>query len=312
MTVAARGGRAAVGTLCLLALTACAPHTAALRSESLPRRAEIANVPFFPQEKYYCGPASLAMALAWSGLSVTPDELVPQVYTPGREGSLRTDVMAAARRHGRLAVPVTGLADLLAELAAGHPVLVFQNLALGWFPRWHFAVAVGYDLDEDEIVLRSGAEPRHVTPLGTFERTWARGERWALVVLPPGMLPKTAGEVAVVRAAIGLERAGRLAEAATVYADIARRWPGSHPALIGLGNARYALGDPSGAEEAFRAAIERRPEDPAAWNNLAHALARQERHHEALEAAWTALRLGGPDVETYRATLREVSGAGMR
>lgn len=314
MTVAARGGRAAVGALCLLALTACATHTVALRSdaERLPRRAEVANVPFFPQEKYYCGPASLATALAWSGLPVTPEDLVSQVYTPGREGSLRTDVIAAARRHGRLAVPVTGLTDLLVELAAGHPVLVFQNLALGWFPRWHFAVAVGYDLDAGEIALRSGEEPRRVTPLGTFERTWARGDRWALVVLPPGLLPKTAGEVAVVRAAIGLERAGRLSEAATVYADIARRWPGSHPAFIGLGNARYALGDLAGAEEAFRAAIQRRPEDPAAWNNLAHALAKQGRHAEALEAAQHALRLGGPDIEIYRATLQEVSGAGMR
>jgi len=312
MSVAARGGRAAGGALCLLALAACAPHTVALRSESLPRRAEVASVPFFAQERYYCGPASLATVLTWSGLPVTPEDLVDQVYTPGREGSLRTDVVAAARRHGRLAVPVTRLADLLSEVAAGHPVLVFQNLALGWFPRWHFAVAVGYDLDEGEIVLRSGEEPRRVTPLGTFERTWARGDRWALVVLPPGQLPRTADESAAVRGAIGLERAGRLSEAATVYADIARRWPESHPALIGLGNARYALSDPAGAEEAFRAAIARRPEDPAAWNNLAHALARQGRHPEALEAARTALGLGGPDIETYRATLQELSGAGMR
>src|SRR2546422_3737218 len=46
-------------------------------------------------------------------------------------------------RSGQLAVPVTTLSDLLAEVAAGHPVLVFQNLGLHWIPRWHFAVAVG-------------------------------------------------------------------------------------------------------------------------------------------------------------------------
>lgn len=308
MIVALRDGGAALAGLALLGLAACAPHTAAGLRDGLPRRAEVAQVPFYPQEEYYCGPASLAMVLAWSGLPVTPDALVSQVYTPGREGSLGTDVLAAARRHGRLAVPVGRLGDLLAELAAGHPVLVFQNLGLGWYPQWHFAVAVGYDLDAAEITLHSGRDPRRVTPLATFERTWARGEHWALVVLPPGTLPTTAGERTVMHAAVGLERAGRLAEAATAYAAIARQWPQSHGPLVGLGNARYALGDHAGAEAAFRDAIRRRPEDPAAWNNLAHALAKQGRHAEAVEAARHALGLGGPDVDLYRATLREVSG----
>ena len=146
-------------------------------TEALPRQAEVADVPFFQQERDYCGPASLAMVLAWSGIAVRPDDLVPQVYTPGREGTLRTDMLTAARRHGQLAVPVTTLSDLLAELAAGHPVLVFQNLGLHWIPRWHFAVAVGYDLDAGAIVLRSGTRARHTTSLRTFELTWARGER---------------------------------------------------------------------------------------------------------------------------------------
>ncbi|MGH7332352.1 MAG: tetratricopeptide repeat protein [Candidatus Rokuibacteriota bacterium] len=48
--------------------------------------------------------------------------------------------------------------------------------------------------------------------------------------------------------------------------------------------------------------------DPAAaWNNFAHALARQQRRDEAIAAAETALRLAPGDVEAYRATLTEVS-----
>ena len=86
-------------------------------------------------------------------------------------------------------MPVDNLADLLAELDAGHPVLVFQNLALDWSPQWHFAVAVGYDLDSGDLILRSGTERRRVTRLSTFEFTWRRGDYWALVVLPPDRLP---------------------------------------------------------------------------------------------------------------------------
>ena len=73
------------------------------------------------------------------------------VYTPGREGTLASDMIAAARRNGRVAVPVTSLPALLAELAAGNPVIVFQNLGLGFVPRWHYAVAFGYDLAAGRI-----------------------------------------------------------------------------------------------------------------------------------------------------------------
>lgn len=302
----------AVGALGLLALAACAtPQTERLLGDpgGLPPRVELASVPFYPQEQYYCGPAALATVLTWSGLPVTQDDMVPQVYTPGREGTLQSDIIAATRRNGRLAVPVNGLADLMAELAAGHPVLVFQNLGLNWYPVWHYAVAIGYDLDAGDLVLRSGVERRHVTALPTFERTWARADYWALVVLPPDVLPATADEAAVLRAALGLEQAGQLEEAAVAYAAIAERWPDSLAAWMGLGNARYAADDLDGAEEAFRAATARHPDAAAAWNNLAHVLAKNGNRAGALEAAERAVGLGGPHAETYRTTLREIAGS---
>ncbi len=192
-------------------LSACSAPQASRLLETpgdLPPRVEMTEVPFFPQERYYCGPAALATVLVWSGLDVTQEDLVSQVYTPGRQGTLRSDVVAAARRNGRLAVPVDNLADLLAELDAGHPVLVFQNLALDWYPQWHYAVAVGYDLDTGDLILRSGTEQRRVTRLSTFEHTWWRGEYWALVVLPADILPATASELEVLQAVSGLEQIG--------------------------------------------------------------------------------------------------------
>jgi tetratricopeptide (TPR) repeat protein len=307
------GGRAAraASALILWLMGGCAtPHTDRLldAGAALPARAEVAEVPFFPQEEYYCGPAALAMALNWSGLPVTQEEVAAEVYTPGREGTLQSDLLAAARRHGRLAVPVATLSDLTAELAAGHPVVVFQNLGLGWFPVWHYAVAVGYDLRSRDLVLRSGLEPRRVTPLRTFERTWARGDHWALLVLPPDELPAAADETTVLRAATGLEQAQRFREAALAYGAIIERWPDSLTAWIGLGNVAYAAGSLDAAEDAFRRATERHPEAAAAWNNLAHVLAARGRQAEAIAAAERAVGLGGPDAPTYRATLREVGG----
>jgi tetratricopeptide (TPR) repeat protein len=296
--------------LLLLALTACAaPQTARLVEApgELPSRAEVADVPFFPQQAYYCGPAALAMTLTWSGLAETPESLAPQVYTPGREGTLAPDIVAAARRKGRLAVEVRELDDLLAEIAAGNPVLVFQNLALDWWPQWHFAVAVGYDLDRRVLILHSGTTERLVTPLDAFERTWERSGYWALLTLPPDRLPASATPGPVLVAAAGLEQARQYEAAATAYRAAAERWPREPAAWIGQGNAWFALGRFGEAEAAFRAAIDLRPEAPAAWNNLAYALSRQGDREEAIAAARRAVELSGGADANYLSTLEELS-----
>ena len=303
--------RRAAGLVALLALAGCAtPEVTALRGgPDLAPRAEVAGVPFHPQQERYCGPAALATVLEWSGVPASQEALASEVFTPGRDGTLGHDLIGAARRHGRLAVPVADQPALLAEVAAGHPVLVLQNLGLAWYPQWHFAVAVGYDLDANELALRSGAERRRVVALDTFSRTWARAERWALVVLPPDRLPASGDEAVVVSAAAGLERAGRSDEAGVAYEAVLRRWPDSLAALLGRGNARYAAGDLDGAAAAYRAALERHPGAAVGWNNLADVLAARGARDEALIAARRAVDLGGPHAEVYRRTLAEISGA---
>jgi len=299
------------GLLLVSMLGACAtPQTSRLLAEggNLPRQAEVADVPFYPQKEYYCGPAALAMVMTWSGEPVTRDELAPEVYTASRQGTLRNDMVAAARRRGRLAVQVGDVESLLAEIAAGNPVVVFQNLALDWIPQWHYAVAYGYDLQKREIVLHSGTEARSVIDLYTFEHTWKRGDYWGLVVLPPERLPATADERSVLDAAAGLERTGRHREAASAYLAILSRWRESFPAWMGLGNALYAQKDFSGAARAFREATSRRPNAPAAWNNLAYTLAAQGRHDEAQRAAEEAVRLAPEGTQIYRDTLEDISG----
>lgn len=308
----ARRLAAAILGLAGLGLAACAtPQTSALIEDpgGLPPRAEVSGVPFFPQEENYCGPAALATVLTWTELDSSPEEIARRVYTPGREGSLRSDMLAAVRRDGRLAVPLGGLRDLLAEIAAGHPVLVFQNLGLDWYPQWHYAVALGYDLERREIALRSGRERRRLLSFETFEHTWERGGHWAYVVLKPNQLPASADADAVVRAALGLERAGQEPEAVAAYGTILTRWPDSYGALMGLGNLWHQLGDFAGAEQAYRRAIASLPERAEAWNNLAYVLASRGRRGEAVDAARQAVRLAPADQEPYLETLREISGS---
>jgi tetratricopeptide (TPR) repeat protein len=283
------------GGLCLLLLgAACAtPETDRLLASpgSRVERVELSDVPFHPQDRDQCGPASLAMVLEWGGLPADPETLRSEIFTPGREGSLQSDIVAAARRHGRVAYPVSALDEVLTELSAGHPVLVLQNLGLSWYARWHYAVAIGYDLPARSIVLHTGRSARRTLGLELFERTWARGDRWAIVVLPPSELPGSAVETRYLRAVVGLEQAMKVREAELAYGAALDRWPSSLGAWIGLGNSRYAQGDLVGAEVAFREATLRHPSSAAAFHNLAEVLAELGRASEAEAAARRAAAL---------------------
>ncbi|MDD3310729.1 PA2778 family cysteine peptidase [Pseudodesulfovibrio sp.] len=264
------------------------------------------DVPFFAQEEYQCGPAALAMALGWSGDPATPDGLAPEVYTASQKGSLQPAMVAAARRHGRIAYPLAGHRDLAAELEAGNPVVVLLNLGLSWHPVWHYAVVVGYDRAAGEILLHSGATRLKRYSLSLFQNVWARADYWGLLVLPPDRLPAAPDEAAWLSAAVGLERAGRTGAALTAYETATGRWPASFEAWMGVGNASYAQGLASAAADAFARAAAIEPGNGMAYNNLAYALARLGRKAEAVAAAEKAVACGGPLAESFRRTLDEI------
>jgi tetratricopeptide (TPR) repeat protein len=305
--------RAGAVPLLLALLAGCAaPQTAVLlkqRPADLPQRAEIEAAPFYPQERYQCGPAALATVLVHAGVDTSPEGLVPLVYLPARQGSLQAEMLAATRRHGLIAYPLAPrLEDALREVAAGNPVVVLQNLALDLWPVWHYAVVVGYDQGAQEIVLRSGVTQRLVQSWSSFERTWARSGHWAMVALPPQRLPATAQERTYVAAAVALERVDPDA-ARRAYATALERWPQNLPARIGLGNTAYARGDLASAEAAYRQAVQDHPQSADAWNNLAQVLVESGKKAEALIAAERAVSLGGPRLSQYRATLEAIQKA---
>lgn len=300
----------------VLLLSACATPVARqqLARTDLPRQVELADTPFFPQEQYQCGPAALATVLTASGKPVAPDDLTNQVYVPARQGSLQIEMLAAARRHGRVATVLPPrLEALLDEVRAGHPVLVMQNLGLSWWPSWHYAVVVGYDLARDEMVLRSGTYRRQLMSLTAFDNTWARSERWAVAVLPPDTLPASADEQAVVTALVAFDRLAARPDARSGYAAALQRWPNNPTLAIGLGNAAYAMGDLPAARAALEQVLAAHPDNGTVHNNLAVVLADQGELENARTHAERALALDGPWQEAARATLREIDAkAGKR
>jgi tetratricopeptide (TPR) repeat protein len=246
------------------------------------------------------------MALAWSGLQIDLDGLTSQVYTPSLQGSLTPAMVAATRRHGRVAYPVRGANALLKEIAAGHPVIVLQNLGFSWIPLWHYAVVIGYDLNAGVIILHSGVTNRKKTSLRAFENTWARSDYWGLAILPPYRLPASADETVYVLAIVGLEKARQWDAAAIGYQTALNHWPKNLSAHIGLSNSLYAQGELKSAEKVLRKTTDLFPNEGVAFNNLAQVLWEQGKKQEAIKTARQAVKLGGPLVKEYQKTLDEI------
>lgn len=263
--------RRALWPAVLLLLSACAG--APPRLEAPHEAVELSTVPFFAQTEHHCGPAALATLLAAQGIAVTPDQLSPLIYLPGREGTLQAEMIAATRRYNRLPLRLEPTPEaVIAALGAGQPVLLLQNLGFRRWPSWHYAVAVGYESEDASFILRSGTEQRLTTGLRRFLQTWDRADRWAFVAVEPDQVPANATLEAWLAAAAPFESLGRVDMAERAYKAALNRWPSSSLAWQGLANTRYAANDKPAAEAALLKAVELDPASVTARNNLASVL----------------------------------------
>ena len=293
----------------LLTLSGCAslrgPDATTDLPASLPEAAQVQGVPFFPQQASLCGPAALATILGYSGVTTTPEALIPQVYTPALKGSLQLDLIGATRHAGRVPYRIEPtLAALFEEVAAGQPVLILQKIG-ALEGDWHFAVVVGYERHAGLVTLHSGPAMALQMSLAQFDRSWAESSRWGIVATVPDHIPASASEAHYLKQIAALERI-RPDVAQSAYEAGLKRWPNSLTALMGLGNIAYDSGHYAEAVRYFHDAASAHPDAGDVFNNLAQAYARSRHWPEAEAAIQQALALGGNHSEIYRRTRAEI------
>ena len=297
--------------LLLLSISACvAPQSKQLqleRPKDLPTKAFIKNVPFYPQKEFHCGPATLAMAMNFYDLNLTPTELAKDVFIPGRKGSFQAEMKAAVRKRNMMAYELTPeLVYLLAEVSVGHPVIILQNKAIKYYPVWHYAIVIGYDLNKKHIYLHTGLNKNYVVSMSVFEHTWKRSNRWALVVLPAGTLPNDRNLINALQAAVDLEQVGQIKTANLSYKAIAKRWEDSFVAVMGAANTHLALNQPQDATSQYMRAIELKPRRADIYNNLAYSLLAQSCYEPSLTSIECAVTLDTSNPE-YHDSLKEIT-----
>ena len=313
------GSLRALAAVATLSLAACATRPPVLPT-LMPHAdapVELRDTPFFPQTKYQCGPAALATVLVTTGVAVAPEKLVDQVYVPAKRGSLQVELLAATRRAGRIPYLIEPtLAALRAELDAGRPVLVLQNLGFGFLPVWHYAVVVGIDPANDWVILRSGVERRRRSRAPAFLRSWELADNWGMVVLYPGELPAHPVQQRLLRAVALAEPMLSVAARKRAYRAALERWPASVTARFGHAHALHAAGELTAAEADYREIVSQHPRHVATMNNLAEVLTDRGCHTQAGAVARRALAIAtedqpalvGPISETLR-TMPISSGA---
>jgi hypothetical protein len=185
---------------------------------------------------------------------------------------------------------------------------VLLNLGLSWWPHWHYAVLLGYDLDAQTVRLHTGRDAHAEWSMVTFENTWARSGHWAFVALPLGQLPVTADEAALTRALLGLDRALPAVRCVPAWTVARERWPDNLTLAMGEANALMASGQLPLAESALARLVDR-SDSAIAWNNLAAVRLRLGERAGARAAAERAVQRARKTeprwVEATEQTLRE-------
>jgi len=300
--------RSILVTLMFTFLSACMTTQALDLKQQPTRSAELSSVPFFPQEEFHCGPSTLAMVMNYWGLSLTPDELAPDLYLPGREGSLTIEMVSQSRQRGFIPQQLKpSLAAIVQAIEEGTPVIVRQNNGLSWYPLWHYAVVIGVDAERGHFILRSGPTERLSISWSVLDRTWARADRWAIRLLPVDReWPASVVADDVLQVLLDM-RQGNPQAAQQGLTQALQRWPDQPVLWLAQAELVAQQENAQAGEQVLRDGLLALPEQPFLLNNLAYSLLQRGLPQQALPLVKRAAELS--DHPAIVSTLAEVRRA---
>jgi ABC-type bacteriocin/lantibiotic exporter with double-glycine peptidase domain len=143
----------------------------------------IEHVPFYPQEMYQCGPASLAGVLNFWGTAVSPEEIAEEIYSKSAKGTLTLDMILYAKKKGFNAGQYQGsYDDIQRNVESGVPLVVMVDYGFWVYQQNHYIIVFGYN--ENGVIVHSGKKPHQLIPLKEFLRSWGKTNFWTLRITP--------------------------------------------------------------------------------------------------------------------------------
>jgi ABC-type bacteriocin/lantibiotic exporter with double-glycine peptidase domain len=168
----------------LVFLLLISPLTSCITAGDIPESShtrKIENLPFYQQESYQCGPASLAGVLNYWGVGVTPDEVARKIFSASARGTLTIDMVLYAQQKGLSAEQYKGsMDDLRHNIDSGYPVVVLVDSGGVLYQLNHFMVVMGYN--EYGILANSGKDHEKFIAEDDFLKSWEKTNFWTLLI----------------------------------------------------------------------------------------------------------------------------------
>ncbi len=147
----------------------------------------IEGVPFYPQNEYMCGPASMASVVGYWGLHEDMLDVAKEVYEEKLSGTLPIDLLIYAKGKGFEATYYKGsLDDLRVKISQKTPLILFLNLGYDFYPVGHYIVVTGYSDRHRIVIAHSGTESEQVFTYDELLRDWGKTDFSTLLITPKG------------------------------------------------------------------------------------------------------------------------------
>jgi len=150
------------------------------------------DVPFVPQQKDGCGPASIAMVMQYwerqQGQSVLPqaesEQIYRALYSAPDHGVYASAMSAYLKQNGYRTFAFSGQpADLGRELAQGRPLIAALEPDSG--SSLHYVVVTGLDQPQHLVLVNDPAQRKLLkVNQSQFEHEWKATGHWTLLAVP--------------------------------------------------------------------------------------------------------------------------------
>lgn len=144
----------------------------------------ITQIPFFPQDDYQCGPASLAAVLIYRGTAVTPDGIAAEIFSGSARGTLDMDMVFYAEAKGLKVKRYAGTPeDIRRNIVSGNPLIVLTDYGFWVYEKGHYMVIVGYN--DRGFIVNSGKDQGLFIAEAEFLKLWKKANFLTLLIERP-------------------------------------------------------------------------------------------------------------------------------
>lgn len=134
-------------------------------------------------DRYQCGPSTLASVLAFHGTSVPEDVISKAIYSPTANGVILHDMAWFARKQGFRADLHSGsVNDLKRSVDERQPPIVLLDYGVAGFRKPHFTAITG--VSEEGVFQLGNKRAADFVRMDLFTRLWKRAGNHYLVITP--------------------------------------------------------------------------------------------------------------------------------